>query len=118
MDNDLAPMADSNALSIHNGFPNPALDKNPQSYRLSLDLNQVLIRHPSGTYLFRIKGHNWADEGIYDGDLAIIDRFVAPRRSDLVISWQHDTFTICRRNRLEADDTPWGTVSAVIHQYT
>ncbi len=117
MDNDPQTVAGSDGVSVHSGFPNPALDRRGQARALALDLNQLLIRHPSGTYLFRIAGHHWSDQGIYDGDIAVIDRSVPPRPADLVLSWQETGFTLQRRRQLGADETAWGAVTAVIHQY-
>jgi DNA polymerase V len=117
MDNDLPTMADSDGVSVHSGFPNPALERRGQGNRLALDLNQLLIRHPSSTYLFRITGHRWSDEGIYDGDIAIIDRSRRPRPDQLVIVWQDSNFIIYRQRHVAADETVWGVLTAIIHQY-
>jgi len=118
MDEDFTAMADGDGVSVHSGFPNPALDRRGQGVRLALDINQLLIKHPSSTYLFRIAGHQWSDQGIYDGDTAIIDRLLEPRATDLVIAWRPAGSTLCRRNQLTADDDIWGVVTAIIHQYT
>jgi DNA polymerase V len=118
MDNDLQTVAGSDGVSVHSGFPNPALDRRGQEQALALDLNQLLVRHPSSTYLFRITGHRWSDQGIYDGDVAVIDRGGHQRGSGLVILWQDSGFVICRQRQLAADETPWGIITAVIHQYS
>lgn len=117
MDNDLPAMADSDGVSIHSGFPNPALDNHGQSPRLALDINRLLVRHPSSTYLFRIAGHQWSDQGIYDGDTAVIDRSVQQHPSDLVLTWQDSGFKLCRQRQPNADEPAWGIVVAVIHQF-
>jgi len=59
-------------VSVHAGFPNPALDGSLDS----LDLNRFLVAHPAGTFFMRIVGNDWQDVGIWDGDLAIIDRVI------------------------------------------
>jgi len=118
MDNDfqnLAPGEDG--VSVHTGFPNPAIDQRGRGQPLALDLNQLLVRHPSSTYLFRVNGHHWADQGIFDGDVAIVDRALTARNSDLVISWQESGFTICRHSQLEVIDGMVGVVTAIIHPY-
>jgi hypothetical protein len=119
MDDDIQAVALSGeaGVSIHTGFPNPALDHKGSTARLGLDLNQLLIKHPSSTYLFKIAGHHWADHGIFDGDIAIIDRSRASKPQALVIAWQAAGFQICRRNQLASDEAVWGTITAVIHQY-
>lgn len=117
MDESFGTMADGDGVSVHGGFPNPALERRERGGQLALDLNALLVNHPSSTYLFRIKGHNWTDQGVYDGDIAVIDRIAAQRPTDLVIIWQSGGFNLCRRRELRASDTAWGTVTAIIHQY-
>ncbi len=117
MHDDLQTLADSDGVSVHSGFPNPALDRRGESAPLALDLNQLLIQRPSSTYLFRIAGHNWADQGIYDGDIAVIDRALQAGAADLIIAWRTGGLSICRQHQLAPDDQPWGVVTAVIHKY-
>ncbi len=117
MDDGFSAMADGDGVSVHSGFPNPALDRRGQGGRLALDLNQLLIKHPSSTYLFRVAGHHWSDQGVYDGDVAVIDRARTPRAADLVIVWHEDGSTLCRQRQLSDRDEVWGVVTAIIHQY-
>jgi DNA polymerase V len=122
MDQDFSDLAggDSNnndGVSIHTGFPNPALERRGQGARLALDLNRLLIQRPSSTYLLRIAGHHWADQGIYDGDVAVIDRALQAHANDLIISWRDGSSVIGKQHQLAADDQPWGVVTAIIHQY-
>jgi DNA polymerase V len=117
MDESITGLAGGDGVSIHSGFPNPALDRQGQGPRLALDINQLLIRHPSSTYLFRISGHRWSDQGIYDGDIAVIDRSTGRRPNDLVITWQDSGFGLCRQRQLPEGDTAWGVVTAIIHQF-
>lgn len=117
MDN-LQTMAGSDGVSAHRGFPNPGLEhRQAGSQKLALDLNQLLIRQSSSTYLFRIAGHHWADQGIYDGDIAVIDRAAQAGSSDLIIAWGIEGMALCRQHQLTTSDTPWGVVTAIIHQY-
>jgi hypothetical protein len=119
MENDLQTLADGNndGVSVHTGFPNPALDRRGQGQPLALDINTLLVKRPSSTYLFRISGHNWADQGVFDGDIAVVDRALQPQQADLVISWQDSGFSICRRHQLGQGDEALGVVTAIIHQY-
>jgi DNA polymerase V len=116
MQEDLPAMAGSDGVSVHSGFPNPAAERR-QTNQLALDLNQLLINHASATYLFRIAGHAQAAEGIYDGDVAVVDRALNPRDSDLVVAWLASGSTIGRKRRLPEDAVIWGVVTAIIHQY-
>jgi len=111
-----AVMAGSQAdtgVAVHAGFPNPAADRTDAS----LSLDRLIITHPVSTYFFRITGHASEDRGIFDGDIAVIDRALAPRQGDLTIWWDEtgayhlsDFKPADRRN-------VWGVVSAVVHQY-
>lgn len=117
MQNDLQTLADGDdGVTVHTGFPNPALDQRGRGKPLALDINALLISHPSSTYLFRISGHSWSDQGVFDGDIAVIDRALSPRPSDLVISWQDSGFSVCRRRQL-AHEEPLGVVVAIIHRF-
>lgn len=118
MDDDLATLADGDAVAIHAGFPNPALERLGQNSRaLALDINRLLIRHPSSTYLFRIQGHEWEADGIFDGDIAVIDRAVQPRSADHVVAWQVSGFVVCRFEHVRRSDQFWGVITSIIHQY-
>jgi hypothetical protein len=101
-------------VSIHAGFPNPAADTS----RRSLDLNQLLIQRSASTYFFRVRGNAWEDNGIFDGDIAIIDRAIDIRKTDTVVWWNKDSteFSISTRNKVPADITVWGVVTATIRQ--
>lgn len=105
------PSADG--VSIHTGFPNAAADKRLRG----LDLNQLLIKHPASTFMFRVRGEEGITQGIFDGDLAIVDRLATPRPQDLVLWHDGDQFNLSRPARLADSATVWGTVTAVIHQY-
>jgi DNA polymerase V len=107
----------SDGVSIHNGFPNPGLDRRGQGPQLALDLNKLLIKRPSSTYLFRITGHNWADQGIYDGDVVIVDRAVDSRTTDLIVAWHDNVLVIGKNHKLSLSAESWGVVTAIIHQY-
>lgn len=117
MQDDLQNLANGDGVSVHAGFPNPAADQRGRGKPLALDINKILVRHPSSTYLFRISGHSWADQGVFDGDVAVIDRAVQPAGRDLVISWQDSGFSLYRHHQLPQGEEPLGVVTAIIHQY-
>ncbi|MFK3844749.1 LexA family protein [Stenotrophomonas sp. NPDC078853] len=73
------------AAVVQLGFPSPAEDFQEDS----LDLNQLLIRNPLATYIYRATGHSMARAGILDGDLLIVDRSVMPQSGCLVMAvWE------------------------------
>lgn len=101
-------------VTVHAGFPNPAADHSGAP----LKLDQLLIQHPVSTYFFRIEGHQWETQGVFDGDLAIIDRALSPRAPDVVIRWD-DTGEFClERFQPARRHNIWGVVTAIIHQYS
>lgn len=117
MDN-LQAMAGGDGVSTHRGFPNPALERRQSpNQALALDLNRLLIRQTSSTFIFRIEGHHWSDQGIYDGDIAVIDRAAQAGSSDLIIAWGDTGMILLKQHQLTPSDTPWGLITAIIHQY-
>src|ERR1700689_3616576 len=89
----------TDGVSIHAGFPNPAGDKTLSG----LDLNQLLIRNSASTYIFRLRGNHWEQFGIFDRDVAIVDRALDPRKEYLVI-WLNETpetFAISKYKKLQ-----------------
>jgi len=117
MQDNLETMARGDGVSVHSGFPNPAADQRHRETGLALDLNGLLIRHPASTYLFRVAGHQWARQGVYDGDVAVIDRGLQAGPTDLIVSWRETALRLCRQHQLSPEDKSWGVVTAIIHQY-
>lgn len=64
------------------GFPSPAADYVEQR----IDLNQLLIQHPSATYFVKASGDSMIDGGISDGDLLIVDSAITASHGDIVIA--------------------------------
>lgn len=116
MQDDTQDLAGSDGVSVHSGFPNPAAEHRTDKL-LALDLNKLLIQRPSSTYMFRIAGHSWTDQGIYDGDIAVIDRAPMARSTDLLIAWRSDELVVLKQHQLLPDDKPWGVIMSIIHQY-
>jgi len=102
-------------VSLHSGFPNPAADTDRNTTSLSLD--RLLLHRPSSTYLFRLTGHQWAGEGIADGDIAVVDRALAAKPSDLVMAWHGDDFILAHARQLPANVPAWGVVTSIVHLY-
>lgn len=101
------------SITLHAGFPNAAAD----SRLTGLDLNQLLIKRPVSTYIFRIRGESWQERGVFDGDLAIVDRAAPLTKSCLALTHDGENFQISHAGRLTKSDKLWGVVTAIIHQY-
>lgn len=100
-------------ISIHTGFPNPAIDASLQS----LNLNTLLIKNGASTFMMRVKGDDWQDIGIWHDDVALVDRAVQPRGNDIVIGIHEDDFLIGHLSTMPKQAVVWGVVTTVIHQY-
>ncbi|EEY9278676.1 TPA: translesion error-prone DNA polymerase V autoproteolytic subunit [Escherichia coli] len=72
------------------GFPSPAADYVEQR----IDLNQLLIQHPSATYFVKASGDSMIDGGISDGDLLIVDSAITANHGDIVIAAVDGEFTV------------------------
>tara|TARA_Y100000590_G_scaffold466468_1_gene641966 strand:- start:331 stop:759 length:429 start_codon:yes stop_codon:yes gene_type:complete len=75
---------------IEAGFPSPADDH----LDISLDLNEYLIKHPSATFYIYVKGDSMINEGIYNGDIMIVDKSLNPRIHDVVVAVIDGDFTV------------------------
>ena len=86
--------ADS-AISILNnrlacGFPSPADD-----YLESLpSIDELLIKHPSATYLGRASGDSMIERGILDGSILVIDRAIEPIHNSTIVASIAGEFTV------------------------
>ena len=78
--------------SVQAGFPSPAEDHAGKR----IDVLENLIRHPQATYQMRVKGDSMRDEGIFDGDVILIDRAIAPRHGHIVVAEIDGEFLVKR----------------------
>jgi len=72
------------------GFPSPAQDYVEDR----LNLNTLLIAHPSATYFIKVSGDSMAGAGIGDGDLLVVDRSLSAGHGDVVIAAVAGEFTV------------------------
>lgn len=101
-------------VSVHSGFPNPATDTSLQA----LDFNKLLVQHTVSTYMFRVQGNDWQNSGIFDNDIAVIDRALDPRKNDIVLWWNESLgeFAISYYSAMPVGASTWGVVTTTIHQ--
>lgn len=74
------------------GFPSPAADYVEQR----IDLNELLIHHPSATYFVKASGDSMIEAGISDGDLLVVDSSRTAVHGDIVIAAVDGEFTVKR----------------------
>ena len=117
--------------SVSAGFPSPAEDH----IEKKLDLNDLLIQHPSATFFVRVEGESMKDAGIRSGDLLIVDKAIQASDQSVVVAVLNGEFTVKRiskdRGRFflipenpdysrievteEMEFKVWGVVTNVIH---
>ena len=74
------------------GLPSPAADYVDQR----IDLNEMLIQHPSSTYFVKAAGDSMIEAGISDGDLLVVDSSRIAEHGDIVITAVGGEFTVKR----------------------
>ncbi|HEF0124968.1 TPA: translesion error-prone DNA polymerase V autoproteolytic subunit [Citrobacter youngae] len=74
------------------GFPSPAQDY----VEKRIDLNELLVQHPSATYFVKSSGDSMIGAGIGNGDLLVVDRSRKPVHGDIVIAAIDGEFTVKR----------------------
>lgn len=77
---------------IKAGFPSPAQDYITES----IDLNRMLVRHPASTFYAKVVGDSMSGEGIYEGDILVIDRSIEAEHGDLAVCCLDGEFTLKR----------------------
>jgi DNA polymerase V len=82
------------------GFPSPAADYLDHP----LDFNELLIAHPAATFAVRVAGDSMLQAGIFPGDIAVVDRALAPADGNIILGILDGDFTIkryrCRSGRV------------------
>ncbi|MCR9501921.1 LexA family protein [Vibrio vulnificus] len=73
------------------GFESPAAEYK----KLVIDLDELLIEHPSATFLGQAKGDSMQGVGIFDGDLLIVDRHVQASDQDIIVANYNGEF-VCK----------------------
>lgn len=83
---------------INAGFASPA-----QDYMASkVDLNSLLIKHPSYTFMAFADGDCLEGSGVADRDLVLVDKSLQPNNGDLVVCYIDGEFTM-KRIKVESD---------------
>jgi len=64
------------------GFESPAAEYS----QLGCNLDELLVEHPSATFIGKACGDSMQGVGIFDGDLLIVDRHVTPKHQDIIVA--------------------------------
>jgi len=78
------------ASRIPAGFPSPADDYLADR----IDLNEHLIEHPSATFYVRVQGDSQRDNGIFNGDVLVVDRSKEAVSGSIVVTAIHGDLAI------------------------
>lgn len=63
-------------------------------YPLALDLNAMLAPNPEDVYLVKVNGDSMIDEGIYEGDVLVVDKKEQAKNGSVVISSLNGELTV------------------------
>ena len=72
------------------GFPSPAADYQHES----LDLNEMFVHHPEGSYFVRVCGESMIGKGIFDGDICLVDRQEEIYDGNIVVAFVNGGLTV------------------------
>ena len=64
----------------------------------------------------RISGDAWQSQGIFNGDIVVIDRAITAQRNDIIAWWQDDSFAMSPLWQMPENATSWGTITSIVHQ--
>lgn len=102
----------------------------------TLNINELLIKHPAATFIMRVGSNVMAGSDIINGDIAVIDRSLSPQPGSIVVAAIEGTLLIRRYKIANGqvsltdgdDDNPhvlkedenilcWGVVTSIVRQY-
>lgn len=127
--NSLLPLFQS---AVAAGFPSPAEDY----VEKKLDLNELIVPHPTATFFVKVEGNSMQDATIFSGDILVVDRSLEAKSGSIVVAILNGEFTVKRlikegkkiflhpenpsfpKIEISNQDSfeVWGIVSYVIHQ--
>lgn len=64
------------------GFPAPGDDM----VEKSLDVHDLLVKHPDSTFFVRVEGDSMEGAGIFSGDVLVVDRSIEARTGRIVVA--------------------------------
>jgi DNA polymerase V len=64
------------------GFPAPGDDL----VERVLDINDLVVKHPTATFFVRVEGDSMTGAGIFSGDVLVVDRSIDPKDGHIVVA--------------------------------
>lgn len=119
--------------SVVAGFPSPADDHIVED----INLNNLLITHPTATFLLRVAGNSMTVFGINKGDILVVDKSLTARDGKIIVA-AIDGELIVRKFKISKDGVSliskhpsypeikieegldniiWGVVTNLIHKF-
>lgn len=115
------------------GFPAPGDDM----VEKSLNVNDLLIKHPASTFFVRVEGDSMEGAGIFSGDILVVDRSVDVKSGQIVVAAVNGELVVKRLKKeagslllLSENDTykpivvskdedcfVWGVVTGSVRQF-
>ncbi len=80
---------------ISAGFPSPAEDYADRR----LDINEYLVRNPVSTFFFSVQGDSMQGAEIFNGDILVVDRSIAPAHGHIVVAFLNGERLVKRLHR-------------------
>lgn len=85
---------------IISAYAKAGKSSNSESYD-KLDLNSMLAPNPKETYLVRVSGESMINEGIYDGDVLVVNKKENPADGKVVIASLNGEMTVKTYREIE-----------------
>ncbi|MGZ6281440.1 MAG: LexA family protein [Ktedonobacteraceae bacterium] len=74
------------------GFPSPASDYEERD----LDINDLVVPHPTTSYFMRVSGDSMIGACIYSDDIIVIDRAITAAHNRIVVARVDEEYTLKR----------------------
>ncbi|WP_075881864.1 LexA family protein [Vreelandella massiliensis] len=116
--------------AVRAGFPSPADDHLDSE----LNLHRYVVKRPAATFFVRAEGDSMVGDGIYHGDLLVVDRSLEAMPGRIIIVALEGELTVKRLERVDdnlhlvasnpkfapitledKDAHVWGVVTHVVH---
>jgi repressor LexA len=80
------------AEGVRAGLPSPV----EEDLRDAISIDEYLVTNPADTVLVEVKGDSMVDDGIYPGDLTVVEKRPDAKVGDLVVAIMDGDFTLKR----------------------
>ena len=83
-----------------------------------LDLNELVVKNPNSTFFMQVDGNTWAEQGVYQGDIVVIDRSLTAKSGDTVVITDGEELQLSKLNDFSGDESVqvWGVVTHTVHK--